>query len=158
MGLVSAGFAIKRSGMSIGGRRIVSAICKSTLIYTQNTLRHLANPPKKGHKHCLQPGCAFDGPDQAALAYHLKRDHFQCEGCKRILPSQTKLNQHYDSCSFAVACPQCGEHCAGKTQLALHLEHCYFCEECGFHTHHEGNYHIVSPRNTGFSFTRRMKD
>ncbi|KAE8846719.1 hypothetical protein HRS9122_03626 [Pyrenophora teres f. teres] len=94
------------------------------------------------HKHCLQPGCVFDAQDQATLTHHLKRDHFQCEGCKRVLPSQTKLNQHYESCSFAVSCPQCGEHCAGKAQLAFHLEHCYYCEECGFHTHHEGNFHI----------------
>ena len=98
--------------------------------------------------HCLQPGCSFDGPDQATLSQHLKRDHFQCEGCKRILPSHTKLNQHYESCSFAVPCPQCGEHYAGKAQLVLHLKHCYFCQECGFHTHHEGNYQIVSSQHT----------
>jgi predicted RNA-binding Zn-ribbon protein involved in translation (DUF1610 family) len=96
------------------------------------------------HKHCLQPGCGFDGPDQAALTQHLKHDHFQCEGCKRILPSQTQLNKHYENCSFAVACPQCGEPCAGKGQLALHLQSCYLCEECGFLTHHEGNFDIVS--------------
>ncbi|KAI4670863.1 uncharacterized protein J4E88_009615 [Alternaria novae-zelandiae] len=86
--------------------------------------------------------CDFDGPDQSTLAQHLKCDHFQCEGCKRILPSFTKLTQHYESCAFALACPQCGEHCAGKTQLGIHLENCFLCEECDFHTHHEGNYHI----------------
>ncbi|KAF1832995.1 hypothetical protein BDW02DRAFT_501704 [Decorospora gaudefroyi] len=100
------------------------------------------------HKHCLQPGCDFDGPDQAALTQHLKRDHFQCEGCKRILPSQTQLNRHYEGCSFAQACPQCGEQYAGKLQLASHLTHCYFCSECGFSTHHEGNYHIHMTKHT----------
>ncbi|RAR14056.1 hypothetical protein DDE83_002625 [Stemphylium lycopersici] len=94
------------------------------------------------HRHCLQPGCEFDGPDKAALAEHLKRDHFQCQGCKRIFQSMTKLNQHYEGCSFALLCPQCGEHCAGEAQLELHLEHCHVCGECGFQTHHEGNYHI----------------
>ncbi|RMZ70646.1 Zinc finger protein [Pyrenophora seminiperda CCB06] len=95
-----------------------------------------------------KPGCTFDGPDQAGLTEHLKHDHFQCEGCKRVLPSQTKLNQHYDSCSIAISCPRCGEHCAGKTQLALHLEHCYFCQQCGFHTHHEGNFQIHMTKHT----------
>ncbi|KAF2129211.1 hypothetical protein P153DRAFT_291076 [Dothidotthia symphoricarpi CBS 119687] len=94
------------------------------------------------HKHCLQPGCDFDGPDQMALQQHLKRDHFQCEGCKRILPSATKLNLHYESCEFTIACHQCGEPFAGQVKLAAHLEHCYLCEECGYQTHHQGNYHI----------------
>ncbi|KAF1935144.1 hypothetical protein EJ02DRAFT_439427 [Clathrospora elynae] len=94
------------------------------------------------HKHCLQPGCDFDGQDQAALTMHHKQDHFQCEGCKRILPSQTKLNLHYESCSFAIPCPQCGQNCAGKTQLAFHLKECYVCERCNYHSHHEGDFHI----------------
>jgi hypothetical protein len=96
------------------------------------------------HKHCLQPGCEFDGPSQDALDKHLERDHFQCIGCKRIFPSQTKLNHHSETCTFAIACPQCRLPCAGQTQLALHLEHCFFCEECNYCTHHEGNYKIVS--------------
>ncbi|KAF1846408.1 uncharacterized protein K460DRAFT_283469 [Cucurbitaria berberidis CBS 394.84] len=92
------------------------------------------------HKHCLQPGCDFDGPDAAALDRHLKRDHFQCEGCKLVLPSQTKLAQHSETCYFALFCSQCGKECAGKGQLALHLEHCYFCNECGYHTQKEKDY------------------
>jgi hypothetical protein len=78
------------------------------------------------------------------LDKHLERDHFQCIGCKRIFPSQTKLNHHSETCTFAIACPQCRLPCAGQTQLALHLEHCFFCEECNYCTHHEGNYKIVS--------------
>lgn len=96
------------------------------------------------HRHCLQPGCDFDGPDEAVLEEHLTRDHFRCVGCKRIFQSQTKLNHHAESCKFAVACPQCREPYAGQAQLALHLEHCFLCEECNFSTHHEGNYLIVS--------------
>lgn len=95
------------------------------------------------HKHCLQPGCDFDGLDQHALNQHLKQDHFQCEGCKLILPSHNKLNLHYETCSFALRCPQCGEEHAGKARLALHLEHCYLCDECGFQTHHEAAYEMV---------------
>ena len=97
-----------------------------------------------GHKHCLQPGCNFDGLDQASLTEHLRRDHFQCQGCKRILPSLTKLNQHYETCLFTLSCPQCGEKCAGKAQLELHMTHCFRCEECDFHTCHKGNFNIVS--------------
>ncbi|CAO2655063.1 Nn.00g117960.m01.CDS01 [Neocucurbitaria sp. VM-36] len=103
------------------------------------------------HKHCLQPGCNFDGPDQATLTEHLQRDHFQCEGCKYILPSQTKLRQHHELCSFPLSCPQCGEVCAGQAQMALHLEQCYFCDECGFHTQHEGNYRIHMAKHTSTS-------
>ncbi|USP76091.1 uncharacterized protein yc1106_03365 [Curvularia clavata] len=94
------------------------------------------------HKHCMQPGCEFDGPNQAALTEHLKRDHFQCQGCKEVFPSLTKLNHHYEGCSFAVACSQCGEKCGGKSQLEVHLKHCLRCEECGYHTQHEGNFQI----------------
>lgn len=95
------------------------------------------------HKHCLQAGCNFDGPDEATLRQHHSQDHHQCLGCKHIAPSLNKLNSHYDTCVFALACTRCGEVCAGKTQLAVHLTHCYLCEECGFQTHHEGNYNIV---------------
>lgn len=100
------------------------------------------------HKHCLQPGCDYDGPDATALDLHLQQDHFQCVGCKRILPSQTKLNQHYETCTSSLACQQCGIACAGQVQLALHLEHCYLCEECGYWTHHEGNYQIVGSHSS----------
>ncbi|KAF1919912.1 hypothetical protein BDU57DRAFT_570051 [Ampelomyces quisqualis] len=88
------------------------------------------------------PGCDFDCSDSAALDEHLRRDHFQCVGCKRILPSQTKLNQHLESCTFAITCSRCNATCAGQAQLAIHHEHCFSCEECGFWTHHEGNYQI----------------
>ncbi|KAI8942810.1 hypothetical protein NX059_000853 [Plenodomus lindquistii] len=94
------------------------------------------------HKHCLQPGCDFDCGDQATLLQHHMDDHFQCLGCKRILPSMTKLNLHYESCSSALGCPQCGEICAGKVDLAKHLTQCFLCDDCGFQTHHEGNYKI----------------
>ncbi|KAF2844784.1 hypothetical protein T440DRAFT_461532 [Plenodomus tracheiphilus IPT5] len=94
------------------------------------------------HRHCLQPGCDFDCGDHATLVQHHMDDHFQCVGCKRILPSMTKLNIHYETCASALSCPQCDEICAGKTSLAKHLTQCYLCEECGFHTHHEGNYKI----------------
>jgi hypothetical protein len=96
----------------------------------------------------LEPGCGFDGPDAAALRAHHKLDHFQCEGCKRIFPSQTKLHQHYQDCDFGVACPQCGEQCSGQYKLAVHLEHCFMCPDCGFVTHHEGNLKIVSRRTS----------
>ncbi|KAF2829011.1 hypothetical protein CC86DRAFT_379779 [Ophiobolus disseminans] len=94
------------------------------------------------HKHCLQPGCEFDGPSQTELDNHLAIDHFQCAGCKRISPSQTKLNNHLEACTFAIACHQCAEPCAGQNQLALHLQMCFYCAECGFQTYHEGNYKI----------------
>lgn len=103
----------------------------------------LANFPAE-HKHCLEAGCDFDGLDVAALSEHHRRDHPQCVGCKRILPSTTKLNLHYETCAFALSCPQCGTACAGKAQLSLHLVTCFLCEECGFQTHHEGNFRIVS--------------
>ncbi|KAH9874754.1 hypothetical protein IAQ61_003944 [Plenodomus lingam] len=94
------------------------------------------------HKHCLEPGCDFDCPNEAGLAQHHMTDHFQCVGCKQILPSMTKLNLHYESCSNALSCPQCGTMCAGKLRLAHHLTQCFVCKECGFHTFHEGNYKI----------------
>ncbi|KAJ4368470.1 hypothetical protein N0V83_006827 [Neocucurbitaria cava] len=76
------------------------------------------------HKHCLQPGCNFDCRDQATLTAHLHRDHFQCEGCKRIFPSQTKFRQHQETCSSPIPCPECGEVCVGEAQMALHMESC----------------------------------
>lgn len=126
--------AIRMSAMSIGRRPRVGGITSAMKL-------SLTCPPE--HKHCLQPGCDYDGPNQAALDLHLQQDHFQCVGCERILPSQNKLNQHYETCKSAVACHQCGVACAGQVQLALHLEHCFLCQECDYWTHHEGNYQIV---------------
>ncbi|KAF2027636.1 hypothetical protein EK21DRAFT_102351 [Setomelanomma holmii] len=100
------------------------------------------------HKHCLQPGCDFDGPSQAALDAHLELDHFRCIGCKLIFPSQNKLNLHLEKGNFAVACPRCKQLCSGQAQLATHLEHCFFCGECGFSTNHEGNYQIHMTKHT----------
>lgn len=144
-------FATRMSAMSIGRRRTVSDAWNTTSVQILSFSALDANNLQE-HKHCLQPGCDFDGPDQAALRDHLKKDHFQCEGCMLILPSSTKLNLHYENCKFTVTCHQCGETCAGQAKLATHLEKCYFCEECGYQTYHEGNYHIVSrvrPRTYG---------
>jgi hypothetical protein len=121
--------------MSIGRRPQVSAPQITLCIYAHFALEH---------KHCLQTGCDFDGPNQAALDEHLTEDHFQCVGCKRIFQSQTKLNHHAEACKFAIACPRCREPYPGQAQLAVHLEHCFLCEECGYCTHHEGNHKIVS--------------
>ncbi|KAK3202842.1 hypothetical protein GRF29_154g923709 [Pseudopithomyces chartarum] len=96
------------------------------------------------HRHCLQPGCDFDAPNDNVLEKHLHDDHFQCEGCKHILPSQNKLNAHYESCKFAIACPNCASACAGQASIALHMESCFYCADCHFLTNHEGNYHIVT--------------
>ena len=76
------------------------------------------------HKHCLQPGCDFDAPNARVLEKHHDEDHFRCAGCKHILPSQTKLTQHYEMCKFDVPCPDCGKLCAGQIQLVLHMEAC----------------------------------
>ncbi|KAH9882199.1 hypothetical protein J1614_001371 [Plenodomus biglobosus] len=95
------------------------------------------------HRHCLEVGCDFDCADEAALIQHHMNDHFQCQGCKLILPSLTKLNLHYESCSHSLSCPQCQESCAGSVQLAQHLTQCFLCEQCGFQTFHEGNFKIV---------------
>jgi hypothetical protein len=95
------------------------------------------------HRHCLQPGCDFDALDKKALEIHLHDDHFQCEGCKRIFPSQTKLNLHCETCQFEVTC-DCGFQCAGRPKLELHKECCFYCTECHYHTSHEGSYQIVS--------------
>lgn len=95
------------------------------------------------HRHCLQPGCDFDAPNDNVLEKHLRRDHFQCEGCKRIFPSQTKLNLHHEVCTFDINCPKCGQRCAGQVDLALHMESCFYCTECHYLTSHEGNYQIV---------------
>ncbi|CAN9104732.1 unnamed protein product [Alternaria alternata] len=149
------------------GHEFVCLICLLGFRTRQEMERHLQTAPKhtwcgtcqrrfrnqdERDEHWQQTNsCDFDGPDQAALIQHLKRDHFQCEGCRRVLPSLTKLNQHYESCSFALACPQCGEHHAGKAQLALHLERCFLCNDCGYHTHHEGNYHIHMTKHSSTS-------
>ncbi|KAK7188210.1 hypothetical protein DPSP01_001755 [Paraphaeosphaeria sporulosa] len=93
------------------------------------------------HRHCLQPGCDFDAPDEKALEAHLHDDHFQCEGCKRIFPSQTKLNLHCETCQFEVTC-NCGFGCAGRAKLELHMENCFYCSECRYQTCHESNYQI----------------
>ncbi|XPS77071.1 hypothetical protein M3J09_009107 [Ascochyta lentis] len=94
------------------------------------------------HKHCLQTGCDFDAPDLTALEAHYERDHFRCDGCKRIFPSQTKLFQHQEDCNLPVPCPQCKEPCAGQGGLVRHLQHCFACDQCGFYTPHEGILHI----------------
>lgn len=96
------------------------------------------------HRHCLQTGCDFDATDLAALEAHHERDHFRCDGCKLIYPSQTKLYQHQEECNLPVSCPHCDEPCAGLSGLARHLKQCFACDECGFYTPHEGNLRIVS--------------
>jgi len=96
------------------------------------------------HSHCLQVGCDFDAVDLAALEAHHERDHFRCDGCKLIYPSQTKLHQHQEDCNLPVPCPYCGEPCAGQGGLARHLKQCFACDKCGFYTPHEGNLRIVS--------------
>jgi hypothetical protein len=127
--------------MSIGTKRPVCLLQATAYSLTDNPLEH---------KHCLQPGCSFDGPDRVALDNHLQQDHFQCVGCKRIFQSHTKLNQHSENCNFAISCPQCRQPYAGQAQLAVHFEHCFLCEECGFCTNHEGNYKIVSNDDKNF--------
>ncbi|KAH7356074.1 hypothetical protein BKA66DRAFT_428914 [Pyrenochaeta sp. MPI-SDFR-AT-0127] len=107
----------------------------------------------KKHKHCLQPGCDFDGPDELTLIQHLNQDHFQCEGCKDIFPSQTKLNRHYEVCTSTFTCPRCRESCESKAQMAFHLPYCYFCEYCGHHTNHKGNYQIHMTKHNSPSMT-----
>jgi hypothetical protein len=129
------GSATKMSAMSTGERLLVRHLDMERL--------NIADTCPE-HKHCLQPGCDFDGPNQRAVDEHLKQDHFQCIGCKRIFPSQNKLNHHAETCTFAIACPQCNHTCAGQAELAIHLKNCFFCEECGFWAHHEGNFKIVS--------------
>jgi len=96
------------------------------------------------HKHCLQPGCDFDAPNLNALDKHLKEDHFQCEGCRIVFPSQNKLAAHAEGCSFNIPCQQCGEVFPGQVNLAVHQESCFMCSECGYRTTHVGNYQIVS--------------
>ena len=76
-----------------------------------------------GHKHCLQPGCEFDGSNEAALNQHIQKDHFPCEGCKLILPSSTKLKLHQETCPLILTCSHCGEKYAGKVQSGVHPEH-----------------------------------
>lgn len=109
------------------------------------------NPPPNclltvcaAHRHCLQVGCDFDCRDLATLEAHHERDHFRCDGCKLIFPSQTKLHQHQEECNLPVPCPHCKEPCAGQGGLARHLKQCFACEECNYHTPHEGNLRIVS--------------
>ncbi|KAF2473537.1 uncharacterized protein BDR25DRAFT_281428 [Lindgomyces ingoldianus] len=70
------------------------------------------------HKHCLQTGCDFDGPNQEALQKHMLEGHYHCDNCGVVFPSQTKLNAHIQSC--------------------------FLCKACDFHTSHEGNYLNVS--------------
>lgn len=96
------------------------------------------------HKHCLQPGCDYDAPTAKILQKHLKEDHFQCAGCKLIMPSQTKLNLHLETCPFELSCPNCAVRCAGGASLQAHMETCFYCAECRFQTSHEGNFRIVS--------------
>ncbi|KAF2645317.1 hypothetical protein P280DRAFT_441671 [Massarina eburnea CBS 473.64] len=88
------------------------------------------------HKHCLQPGCDFDAPTQTELETHLENDHFQCEGCRRIFPSQTKLALHLQACTrkHDVPCPDCGKLYGGQVKLAEHMEKCFGCTECTFRT------------------------
>ncbi|KAF3003721.1 hypothetical protein E8E13_009267 [Curvularia kusanoi] len=89
------------------------------------------------HKHCLQPGCDFDGPDAATLEAHYNSGHFRCDGCKCIFPSQTRLFRHQEGCNLPIVCPNCAEPCAGQGGLARHLEECFACGQCGFFTAHE---------------------
>lgn len=63
------------------------------------------------HRHCLLPGCTFDGRDEVELAGHLERDHFQCKICKAIMPSQTKLTAHEQQCEIV------SRNCAQRVQL-----------------------------------------
>ncbi|KAF1966154.1 hypothetical protein BU23DRAFT_331773 [Bimuria novae-zelandiae CBS 107.79] len=109
------------------------------------------------HRHCLQPGCDFDAPNEKILEKHLRDDHFQCEGCKRIFPSQTKLNLHHETCQFEIRCSYCAHRCAGMAQLALHKASCFYCAECCFQTNHEGAYqmhmtkhHLTKPAAASF--------
>ncbi|KAF1955901.1 hypothetical protein CC80DRAFT_81882 [Byssothecium circinans] len=92
------------------------------------------------HKHCLQPGCDFDASNAAELEQHLENDHFQCEGCRLIFPSNTKLSLHYHTCAFDVPCPNCGTLFPGPLKLAAHSHTCFFCTQCGFRTDTDEEY------------------
>ncbi|KAJ4301683.1 hypothetical protein N0V90_003776 [Kalmusia sp. IMI 367209] len=83
------------------------------------------------HKHCLQPGCDFDAVTANALEKHLWQDHFQCEGCKRVFPSQSKLNLHHETCLFEhmtkhtaadIPCWRCDLPMRKCSSLINHLE------------------------------------
>ena len=106
-------------------------------------LKAFANLHPLEHKHCLQPGCDFDAPNPKALGMHLKEDHFQCEGCRVIFASQTKLIAHINGCSFNLDCDRCHGVFPGRVSLAAHQMNCFACAECNFHTSHKGNYQIV---------------
>ncbi|KAF2795045.1 hypothetical protein K505DRAFT_348882 [Melanomma pulvis-pyrius CBS 109.77] len=107
---------------------------------------HWINTTK--HKHCLQPGCDFDAPNLNVLDKHLKNDHFQCEGCRMIFPSHTKLTAHAAGCVFGIPCDTCGNMFHGQASLAAHQESCFKCAECNFNTTHPGNYQIHMTKHT----------
>lgn len=47
------------------------------------------------HKHCLQPGCDADFPNDGDLRRHLAAQHFMCRACGKVFPSRNKLNSHF---------------------------------------------------------------
>ncbi|CAI6332589.1 unnamed protein product [Periconia digitata] len=101
------------------------------------------------HKHCLQPACDFDAPNEATLKKHLEEDHFHCTGCKRIFASRTRLNNHTKECKFDIPCPNdCGTVCAGQSMLIEHLTCCFYCMECGHRTDSEDKYQLHLAKHT----------
>lgn len=96
------------------------------------------------HKHCLQPGCDFDGSNVAILEKHLKDDHFQCEACRMVFPSQTRLHVHLDTCGSTVQCEGCRALFPNQDNLMTHQKSCFACPDCEYRTDNEDSYLDVS--------------
>jgi hypothetical protein len=96
------------------------------------------------HKHCLQPGCDFDGPNAASLEKHLREDHFQCPGCQAVFPSGTKLATHMDNCPSIQACDKCKAALPNQEDLKAHQAACFPCPECKHWTDSENEHLKVS--------------
>ncbi|KAF2121604.1 hypothetical protein BDV96DRAFT_512942, partial [Lophiotrema nucula] len=111
------------------------------------------------HKHCLQPGCEFDAPDSTTLDLHIKEDHYQCQSCKTIFPSQTKLHAHEDSC---FSCIECGFWTKSQINLANHMTkhmraelECWACGQA-MRTHSSLINHLESGKCLNFNDPGRL--
>ncbi|KAF2688145.1 hypothetical protein K458DRAFT_385716 [Lentithecium fluviatile CBS 122367] len=115
-----------------GKKHVVCNTCHRTFRNQDERDAHWKSTTK--HRHCLQSGCDFNAPTAKILEKHLKEDHFQCEGCKQIFPSQNKLTLHHGTCKFEVRCRSCGTRCVGQMGLATHLGTCVGRHNDSVHT------------------------
>ncbi|KAF2738880.1 hypothetical protein EJ04DRAFT_428116 [Polyplosphaeria fusca] len=89
--------------LHLADRHVACLTCKVKFRSQAERDEHWKTTTK--HRHCMEPGCLFDAPNEGTLKKHLRDDHYQCTACLVVFPSQSKLLKHLGA---ALKCPSLG--------------------------------------------------